>query len=74
MTISAPPGSRLSFIAWVNDTGVFDDFVAIHPPGASSTLSVPLFDSGGQPLQNVDFVISGYDSNSVSPTDGSGPT
>jgi len=77
VTLDAPPGSRLSYIAWVNDTSVFDDFVALHPPGTDfatlSTLSVPLF-NGNTPLENVDFVISGYDVNSTSATNGSGAT
>ncbi len=77
VTLDAPVGSRLSYLAWVNDTSVFDDFVALHPPGTDfatlSTLSVPLF-SGSTPLENVDFVISGYDVNSTSATDGSGAT
>ncbi len=74
VTIDAPPGSRLSYIAWVANTGVFDDFVAMHPSGNNSTLSIPLFGAGGLPLEGLDFVVSGYDSNSTSPTDGSGTT
>ncbi len=74
VTIDAPAGSRLSFIAWINETSVFDDFVAMHPAGAQSTLSVPLFDALGAPLANPAFSISGYDTNSTSPTNGSGTT
>ncbi|MBX7100913.1 MAG: PQQ-like beta-propeller repeat protein [Myxococcaceae bacterium] len=75
VTIDAPAGSRLSYIAWVNDTSVFDDFVALHPTGDTSTLSVPLYQADGvTPLSAVDFTINGYDSNSTSPTDGSGTT
>lgn len=74
--LDAPAGSRLSFIAWVNNTGVFDDFISIHPPGLANvnTLSVPLFDAAGLPLANVAFDVGGYDSNSTSPTNGSGAT
>lgn len=72
--IDAPAGSRLSFIAWVNNTSVFDDFVAIHPAGDVTTLSVPLFDALGQPLATVAFDVGGYDTNSTSPTNGSGAT
>ncbi|MCC6334266.1 MAG: VCBS repeat-containing protein [Myxococcales bacterium] len=74
VTIDAPVGSRLSYIAWINNTSVFDDFVSIHPPGMNTTLSVPLFDSGGSPLPAISFNISGYDTNSTSATDGSGAT
>lgn len=74
VTIDAPAGARLSYIAWVNSTSVFDDFVAMHDPTDKTVLSVPLYDTGGAPLANVDFVISGYDVNSTSPTDGSGAT
>ncbi|MEW5739104.1 MAG: FG-GAP-like repeat-containing protein [Myxococcota bacterium] len=74
VTIDAPVGSRLSFMAWVNNTSVFDDFVSIHPPGMNTTLSVPLFDAGGNPLPNITFSLSGYDVNSTSPTNGSGTT
>ncbi len=74
LTIDVPAGSRLSYIAWVNSTAVFDDFVAMHPPGDPSTLSVPLFTAGGTPVENIDFVVTGYDSNSTSATDGSGTT
>ena len=73
ITIDAPVGSRLSYIAWVNSTAVFDDFVALHPPGDVNTLSVPLF-NGSTPVENVDFAVTGYDINSTSPTDGSGPS
>lgn len=73
VTFDAPVGSRLSFISWVNSTSVFDDFVAMHPPGDLTTLSVPLF-NGSTPLENIDFVITGYDTNSTSATDGSGAT
>ena len=74
VAIDAPAGSRLSYIAWVNNTGVFDDFVSMHPAGAVNTLSVPLFDAMGAPLTTVAFDIGGYDTNSTSPTDGSGAT
>lgn len=74
VTIDAPPGSRLSFIAWVANTGVFDDFVALHEFGDTSALSVPLFDAGGAPLPSVTFAIDGYDVNSTSPTNGGGTT
>ncbi|MBK7862740.1 MAG: hypothetical protein IPJ65_29845 [Archangiaceae bacterium] len=77
ITFDAPVGSRLSYISWISDTSVFDDFVAMHPPGTDfatlSTMSVPLF-NGSTPLENIDFAISGYDTNSTSPTDGSGNT
>lgn len=72
--IDVPVGSRLSYIAWVNNTSVFDDFVAMHPPGDRTTLSIPLFTASGTPLSNLTFQISGFDSNSTSPTDGSGAT
>lgn len=72
--IDAPAGSRLSFIAWINNTGVFDDFVSMHPAGQQTTLSVPLFDAMGAPLANPVFSISGYDTNSTSPTNGNGTT
>lgn len=72
--IDVPVGSRLSFIAWINNTSVFDDFVAIHPPGDKTTLSIPLFEQDGSPVMNPVFQVSGYDTNSTSPTDGSGPT
>jgi hypothetical protein len=74
VAIDAPAGSSLSFIAWINDTGVFDDFVAMHPAGSQTTLWVPLFDAFGAPLANPTFSISGYDTNSTSPTNGSGAT
>jgi uncharacterized repeat protein (TIGR01451 family) len=74
VTIDAPVGSQLSFIAWINNTSVFDDFVAIHPVGNNATMAVPLFDGLGQPLSTISFGVSGYDANSVSPTNGSGPT
>lgn|GEM_PF-3178827 len=73
ITFDAPVGSQLSYVAWVNSTSVFDDFVAMHPPGNLTTLQVPLF-NGSTPVENVDFVVTGYDSNSTSPTDGSGTT
>lgn len=72
--IDAPAGSRLSYIAWINNTGVFDDFVSMHPAGDVNTLSVPLFDALGAPLSTVAFDIGGYDTNSTSPTNGSGTT
>lgn len=72
--IDVPVGSQISYIAWVNNTSVFDDFVAMHPAGDLNTLSIPLFDAGGQPLANPVFQISGYDTNSTSPTNGSGAT
>lgn len=74
VAIDAPAGSRLSFIAWVNNTGVFDDFVSMHPAGDVNTLSVPLFDALGAPLSTVAFDIGGYDTNSTSATNGSGTT
>lgn len=74
VTIDAPAGSRLSYIAWVNNTGVFDDFVSMHPAGDVNTLSVPLFDALGVPLTTVAFDIGGYDTNSTSATNGSGTT
>lgn len=74
VAIDAPVGSRLSFIAWINNTSVFDDFVAFHPAGDVNTLSVPLFDAMGQPLPTVAFAVGGYDTNSTSPTNGSGAT
>jgi hypothetical protein len=73
VTIDAPVGSTLSYIAWVANTSVFDDFVAMHAPGTLTNLRVRLF-NGTVPVENVDFVISGYDTNSTSPTDGSGDT
>lgn len=72
--LDVPAGSSLSFIAWVNDTSVFDDFVAMHVPGAQSTLAVPLFDANGQLLAAPAFAISAYDMNSTSATNGSGGT
>ena len=74
VAIDVPAGSRLSYIAWINETSVFDDFVAMHPAGQQSTLSIPLFNAQGAPLANPVFSISGYDTNSTSPTDGSGAT
>lgn len=74
VSIDAPAGSRLSYIAWINNTGVFDDFVSMHPAGDVNTLSVPLFDALGAPLTTVAFDIGGYDTNSTSPTNGSGAT
>lgn len=74
VTFDAPAGSRLSYVAWIANTGTFDDFVAIHPPGDLSTMSVPLFDASNNPLPEIVFDISGYDSNSTSATDGSGGT
>ncbi len=73
ITIDAPLGSTLSYIAWINDLNDFDDFVAMHVPGDTSAMAVPLF-SGGMPLSAVDFVISGYDANSVDPNDGNAAT
>ncbi len=74
VTIDAPAGSRLSYIAWVNNTSVFDDFVSMHPANDVNTLSVPLFDAAGNPLASVPFAIGGYDVNSVSATNGGGAT
>lgn len=72
--IDVPQGSSLSFIAWVNNTSFFDDFVAMHVPGSQATMSIPLFDANGAPLASPTFALSGYDVNSTSPTDGSGTT
>lgn len=74
VTIDVPVGSRLSYVAWVNSTAVFDDLIAMHQPGSPSVLSAPLFDASGNPLSNVAWELRGYDVNSVSPTDGSGGT
>jgi|CXWL01.1.fsa_nt_gi hypothetical protein len=74
VTFDAPVGSRLSYIAWINNTGNFDDFVAIHPPGDLTTLSVPLFDASNNPLPEIIYDLAGYDVNSVSATNGSGNT
>lgn len=73
VTVDAPPGARLSYISWVNNTSVFDDFIALHVPGDNTELSVPLYDANGAPI-TPSFRISGYDSNSTSPTNGSGAT
>ncbi|MBX7113898.1 MAG: PQQ-binding-like beta-propeller repeat protein [Myxococcaceae bacterium] len=74
ISFDAPLGSRLSYVAWINNTGTFDDFIAMHPPGDVNTLSVPLFDGSNNPLTEIVFDLSGYDSNSTSATDGSGGT
>ncbi len=72
--IDVPQGAKLSFIAWINNTSVFDDFVAMHVLGNKLDLSVPLFDAQGAPLNDVVFGVDGYDTNSTSATDGSGDT
>lgn len=74
VNIDVPQGSRLSFIAWTNDTSVFDDFISLHEPGNQSVMSVALFDTAGNPIANPVFSISGYDVNSTSATNGSGGT
>lgn len=73
VTIDAPVGSRVSYVARGGDTiSVMDDFVALHQQGSPTTLSAPLFDGAGQPLNPVVFGLSGYDANSTNPTNGSG--
>ncbi len=71
ISFDALPGQRLSYIAAVETN--FDDFVALHTPGASSDLGVDLFDGTGNPLTQVVFDISGYDVNSTDPTEGDPP-
>lgn len=72
--IDVPQGASMSFISWINNTGNFDDFVAMHVAGNQANMAIPLFAADGTPLANPTFSLSGYDMNSTSPTNGSGST
>lgn len=72
--IDVPQGATMSFISWINNTGNFDDFVAMHVTGNQANMSIPLFAANGTPLASPSFSLSGYDMNSTSPTNGSGGT
>ncbi|MFT3710669.1 MAG: FG-GAP-like repeat-containing protein [Archangium sp.] len=72
--IDVPQGASISFISWINNTGNFDDFVAMHVPGNQSNMSIALFAANGTPLASPTFALSGYDMNSTSATNGSGAT
>lgn len=73
VTIDAPVGSRVSYVARGGDTiSVMDDFIALHQQGSPTVLSAPLFDGAGQVLNPVVFGLSGYDANSTNPNNGAG--
>lgn len=73
--ITVPVNAKLSYIARVTapggDPDIWQDFVALHAPGDTSTLEVPLFNAAGQPQYDVAFSYSVYDSSSTSATNGS---